>query len=198
MRVLPLAALSACILLAGCTSSNDDPSPSAGAPLGTDSGTTSFPTRYFMNASLEPPITRYYVVSATDNPLYGSAIGDRTMQNESHTYTWSTSATCGRFEKLGNIAIWHHGDDTNCPHDSTSHAGVITVVIGGFDNGTSSTGYGTCEYRGGSNTGRSDACFVSSVAPEGLEPARRTSIPWSLPAALVGVAAAAFLVARRR
>lgn len=197
-RVPLLIAVLASVLLAGCSdTSGSTPSPAAGEVLGgTDSG--SFNTRYYLNATLEPPITRYNVITYTSNPIFGPTGGERLLGNESYTYTWSTTNACGRFEKLGQIAIWHHGDDTNCDHESPSHPGTITVVIGGFGNNTSSTGYGTCEYPGGSNTGRSKECFVSSVAPEGQEPARRTSLPWSLPAALVGVAVAALLLSRRR
>lgn len=178
------------LMLAGCAGKG----PSAGEQAGHDDDSVFSSRTYVLNALLAPPVTRYNVTS-TGSPLIQTSYE---VNSSSMTYTWSNSNKCGRFTSDRGFAVWEHGDDTDCPHDSPSHPGMVKVILGNLSESTASTGYATCEWEGGSNTGTSPACFVSSVAPEGQPKARGTSIPWSLPATIAGAALAAIALGSRR
>jgi hypothetical protein len=189
MRALLTLALLTAVLLAGCGRG-----PSAGETAGNDPESTLFARSYFIQANLTPPVTTFRVIDSAFNMM---ATHDMNASS-SYNYAWTNSNACGRFTFQNNSATWDHGDDTNCGHESPSHPGTITVVVGGLSESVASTGYMTCVYEDGSNTGQGKSCTVSSVANPGGPEARDTSVPGpGLALALAGVAVAA-LAARRR
>lgn len=170
------------LLLAGCS---DGPGPGA---AGKDDSL--FARTYSLNATLAPPVTDYGIeterFASSPFPLGGS----------SYTYSWTITNTCGSFESREERATWHHGDNTNCGHDSPAHDGTVTVVVGNLTSDVSSTGYMTCEYTKGSVSGRSDPCFVSSIAPEGQPKAKPIGVPG--PGIAVALAALGLVALARR
>lgn len=191
----PLVLAFACLpilLLAGCAGKG----PQAGEAAGHDPDSSLSSRTYTLNARLAPPVTTYNITATS--PTFGLFGAPAEVNSSGYSYTWTNTNACGRFTTSGGTAVWEHGDDTNCPHDSPHHEGTVRVIIGNLSESTASTGYATCEWAGGSNTGSSPACTVSSVAPEGLPKARGTSIPWSTPVALVALGAAALVAVRRR
>jgi hypothetical protein len=147
-----------------------------------------------MTAVLNPPTTTYTVTYYSQSPI--GQDNSTASSSGARTYTWTNSNPCGTFTPNGPTAVWNHGDTTNCSHETPAHPGTISVVMGGLDNETSSTGYATCEYPNGSADGKSDACYVSSFAPAGQPPAR-TSPGFEGVLALAAVGAALFAVRRR-
>lgn len=157
------------VLLAGCAKGPEHPGV---GPAGGGEGYSE--VRYYLNATLAPPLTTFNIVQShmglnLTRQYSPSTPGD--------TYAWSNSNGCGRFAPGNATAQWDHGEDTNCSHDGPLHGGTIRVTVGGLDDTVSSTGYMLCEYNGGSASGRSEACQVSSVAPAGAAPARPIAIP---------------------
>lgn len=188
----PLLALAVCLLLAGCAGKG----PSAGERAGKDPDSAITTVEFNMHALLAPPVTTYNVTRSYTTVFAPGASRSYELGSE-HTFDWTNSNTCGRFVTNGSTAVWHHGDDTNCDHDSPVHPGTVTVVVGNASESTASTGYFTCEYAQGSASGTSPSCFVSSVAPAGRDAAKGTSIPAVAPAAVLALVALAALIRRR-
>lgn len=190
----PVLLLCAALLLAGCT----------GPPAGDRAGGESLggaQTSYVLRSELHPPTTNYTVVHRVTSI---GLVSDFNVTARDLSYTWTNTNLCGTFTKAGPVAVWDHGDNTNC-HERTGpglHPGIITVVVGGLPNQTASTGYMTCEFKGGSDSGDSPPCFVSSVSQPGGPQARPTSLTETPgPGVALGLAAAlgaAVLLRRRR
>lgn len=186
-RALLVTALLLALVLAGCTTREHAP-PGPG-PAGQETGLGT--DRYYLQATLEPPVTRYEVIKVRTGP----ALTNSTALDVGG-FHWTRTEPCGRFTTNESRAEWYHGEDTDCSHASTHHPGTIRTVVGPVQEEISSTGYMTCEYTQGSSTGRGEACFVSSTEPAGEPKAKPIAIPLG-GTALALAALATALVARR-